>query len=167
MKSLYSSFDRNHEQFLHCNILLMLLFKQKHLIIKAFLLFMILGSTFSVSGQLQSKAAKDGFGMKEPFTGMATIQSDKIVLEEQPQGKAISDDETYNNQLPETLNDAPLAARTASVSGPWSSTATWGGSAVPTSLDAVTINSGITVTVDILMLNVHPLLFPLSVLLLP
>ena len=40
------------------------------------------------------------------------------------------------------------AARTASVSGLWSSTATWGGAAIPTSADAVTINSGITVTVD-------------------
>ncbi len=41
------------------------------------------------------------------------------------------------------------AARTASVSGNWSSTTTWGGSAVPTSADAVTISSGITVTVDV------------------
>ncbi len=41
------------------------------------------------------------------------------------------------------------AQRTASVSGNWSNTATWGGQAVPTSADAVTINSGITVTVDI------------------
>lgn len=40
-------------------------------------------------------------------------------------------------------------ARTASVSGNWSNTATWGGSSVPTSADAVTINSGITVTVDV------------------
>jgi fibronectin-binding autotransporter adhesin len=41
------------------------------------------------------------------------------------------------------------ATRTASVSGNWSSTTTWGGSAVPTSSDAVVVNSGITVTVDI------------------
>jgi hypothetical protein len=41
------------------------------------------------------------------------------------------------------------AQRTASVSGNWSNTATWGGSAVPISTDAVTINSGITVTVDV------------------
>jgi len=40
------------------------------------------------------------------------------------------------------------AIRTASVSGNWSSTTTWGGASVPTSSDAVTINSGITVTVD-------------------
>lgn len=40
------------------------------------------------------------------------------------------------------------AARTASVSGLWSSTATWGGSAVPTSADTVVINGGVTVTVD-------------------
>ncbi len=42
-----------------------------------------------------------------------------------------------------------MAQRTASVSGNWSNTATWGGQAVPTSADAVTINSGINVTVDI------------------
>ena len=41
------------------------------------------------------------------------------------------------------------ATRTASVSGNWSATATWGGAAVPTAADDVTINSGITVTVDI------------------
>jgi Ig-like domain CHU_C associated/SprB repeat len=41
------------------------------------------------------------------------------------------------------------AQRTASVTGLWSSTATWGGASVPISTDAVTINSGVTVTVDI------------------
>ncbi|MEI6750295.1 MAG: hypothetical protein WCM93_14155, partial [Bacteroidota bacterium] len=41
------------------------------------------------------------------------------------------------------------AARTASVTGNWSNTATWGGSAAPTSIDVITINSGITVTVDV------------------
>lgn len=40
------------------------------------------------------------------------------------------------------------ASYTASVSGNWSSTSTWGGSGPPTSADSVTINSGITVTVD-------------------
>ena len=40
------------------------------------------------------------------------------------------------------------AQRTASVTGNWSSTATWGGQSVPTSADAVIINSGIAVTVD-------------------
>jgi hypothetical protein len=41
-----------------------------------------------------------------------------------------------------------MAARTASVSGVWSNTATWGGSSVPGEGDTVTINSGVTVTVD-------------------
>jgi hypothetical protein len=41
------------------------------------------------------------------------------------------------------------AQKTASVSGNWSNTATWGGAAVPTSTEAVIINSGITVTVDV------------------
>lgn len=47
-----------------------------------------------------------------------------------------------------TTSIAEGAARTASVSGNWSNTTTWGGAAVPTSVDAVSINNGITVTVD-------------------
>ncbi|MBK7292098.1 MAG: hypothetical protein IPI78_18790 [Chitinophagaceae bacterium] len=39
--------------------------------------------------------------------------------------------------------------RVASVSGPWSSTVTWGGAAVPTAGQTVVINNGITVTVDV------------------
>jgi hypothetical protein len=39
------------------------------------------------------------------------------------------------------------AARTASVTGTWANTATWGGAAAPVSGDTVTINDGITVTV--------------------
>ncbi len=38
--------------------------------------------------------------------------------------------------------------RTASVSGNWSATATWGGASVPTSDDPVIVNTGITATVD-------------------
>jgi len=49
----------------------------------------------------------------------------------------------------ESQTDAPLAIRTASVSGNWSNTATWGGAAVPTSTEDVVINTTITVTVDI------------------
>jgi uncharacterized repeat protein (TIGR02543 family) len=41
------------------------------------------------------------------------------------------------------------AARSASVSGNWSSTTTWGGSPVPVAGDTCTINNGIAVTVDI------------------
>ena len=41
------------------------------------------------------------------------------------------------------------AARTASVSGNWSSTTTWGGQAVPTNADNVIINSNIAVTLTI------------------
>ncbi|MDO8805082.1 MAG: NosD domain-containing protein, partial [Elusimicrobiota bacterium] len=49
--------------------------------------------------------------------------------------------------LPASLN---AAARTASVTGNWSNTVTWGGAAVPTSIDSVTINAGIVVTVDVM-----------------
>ena len=41
------------------------------------------------------------------------------------------------------------ATKTASVTGNWSSTTTWGGQAVPTSADAVVINDNVNVTVDI------------------
>jgi hypothetical protein len=41
------------------------------------------------------------------------------------------------------------AARTASVSGNWSNTATWGGAAVPVAGDNIILNSGITLTVDV------------------
>jgi hypothetical protein len=40
-----------------------------------------------------------------------------------------------------------MAARTASVTGIWTDTATWGGAAAPVAGDTVTINTGITVTV--------------------
>jgi hypothetical protein len=43
---------------------------------------------------------------------------------------------------------AHAAARTASVSGNWSDTATWGGQSVPVLGDTVVINDGINVTVD-------------------
>lgn len=46
-------------------------------------------------------------------------------------------------------NGLNAALRTASVSGIWNSTTTWGNAAVPTSVDDVVINSGITVTVDV------------------
>ncbi len=44
---------------------------------------------------------------------------------------------------------AEAFTRTASVTGSWSDTLTWGGNAIPTSADDVVINSGITVTVDV------------------
>ncbi|MEI6576696.1 MAG: cytochrome c3 family protein [Bacteroidota bacterium] len=46
-------------------------------------------------------------------------------------------------------NSVSLAQTIASVSGNWSSPATWGGAAIPTSADAAIINSGVTVTVDV------------------
>jgi len=45
--------------------------------------------------------------------------------------------------------EAKAAIRTASVTGNWDNTATWGGDAVPTSSDDVTVNAGVTVTVNV------------------
>lgn len=42
-----------------------------------------------------------------------------------------------------------FAQRTASISGNWNNTATWGGAAVPSIGDAVTINVGVNVTVNV------------------
>src|SRR5258705_7873809 len=39
--------------------------------------------------------------------------------------------------------------RTASASGLWNNTATWGGASVPTSANDVVINNGVTVTVNV------------------
>jgi hypothetical protein len=46
------------------------------------------------------------------------------------------------------VSSASAAPRTASVSGNWTNTATWGGSAMPVAGDTVTINTGVTVTVN-------------------
>ncbi len=46
--------------------------------------------------------------------------------------------------IPLAVNGAP---RTATVSGNWNSTATWGGASVPIAGDDVTINAGVTVTI--------------------
>jgi len=76
------------------------------------------------------------------------VQSDKDIENRQVITSALP----INNEIiriSEPPINAPLATRTASVSGNWSSTLTWGGSTVPTSSDNVTINSGITVTIDI------------------
>ncbi|MBV5323625.1 hypothetical protein JZU51_02610, partial [bacterium] len=48
-----------------------------------------------------------------------------------------------------SFSDLFAAARVASVTGNWNDTNTWGGLSVPTLSDAVTINDGITVTVDL------------------
>ncbi|MBN8688528.1 MAG: T9SS type A sorting domain-containing protein [Chitinophagales bacterium] len=49
--------------------------------------------------------------------------------------------------------------RTASVTGIWSNTATWGGASVPTSINDVVINNGITVTVDVALAECNSLTF--------
>lgn len=47
------------------------------------------------------------------------------------------------------VSQVQAQTRTASVTGPWSSTTTWGGASVPTSVNDVVVNNGITVTVDV------------------
>jgi|GEM_PF-5381299 len=64
----------------------------------------------------------------------------------------VSGQHSKNQTTPRVINKAPLApgaTRTASVTGYWSEPATWGGSSVPGSGDAVNINNGIMVTVDV------------------
>jgi hypothetical protein len=46
------------------------------------------------------------------------------------------------------VSQANAASRIASVSGNWDNTATWGGAAVPTAADDVTINNGINVSIN-------------------
>lgn len=45
--------------------------------------------------------------------------------------------------------NAKAATKTASVTGNWDATATWGGTAIPTTGDIIIINSGVTVTVNV------------------
>ncbi|MCX6158131.1 MAG: T9SS type A sorting domain-containing protein [Ignavibacteriae bacterium] len=76
------------------------------------------------------------------------VQSDKDIGNQQVITSALP----INNEIiriSEPPINAPLANRTATVSGNWSDRATWGGSSVPVAGDIVTINSGITVTVDV------------------
>ncbi|MFA4975501.1 MAG: peptidoglycan-binding domain-containing protein [Candidatus Paceibacterota bacterium] len=47
-----------------------------------------------------------------------------------------------------STNKAEAFARTASVTGNWADTATWGGNSVPTSSDTVTINAAVVVTIN-------------------
>jgi hypothetical protein len=65
----------------------------------------------------------------------------------QPASEPIIPEQNEPIEIPEVPIDVTRANRTASVSGNWNATATWGGAAVPVAGDAVTINSGITVTV--------------------
>ena len=123
--------------------------KRVHGFYTALLLALLLG--FSNFGAGQNKAGKDNFGpgKKDAGVQMATVQSDKVPENIQIPEQAVSNDNTVENIIIPPATDAPLVARTASVSGNWSDIATWGGTAVPTSADAVTINNGISVTVDV------------------
>jgi hypothetical protein len=116
------------------------------LIMKKLLLFTMLFLLAAVSVTAQTAAQS----VKGQNVRQGALQPASVVGNIQLPSNAVSaNDPNENNQQTEPPLYAPLAARTASVSGNWNNTATWGGAAVPTSADAVTINSGITVTVDI------------------
>jgi hypothetical protein len=115
---------------------------------------LLLLAAISTNGQMSAISGKD------PSVQKGALQPTNIAENGQLPANVISvADPNETNQIPEPATDGPLAARTASVSGNWSSTTTWGGAAVPTSADAVTINSGITVTVDIALAQCASLTF--------
>ncbi|MEI6750390.1 MAG: hypothetical protein WCM93_14630, partial [Bacteroidota bacterium] len=125
-------------------------FTKNYFMLLIVLLSLLLGMSNSSLGQTKSLAAKAGIDQQNIGVQMAAVQSDKIPVENLAAETAVSSDESFeNNQSDEPPTDAPLSARIASVSGAWSSTTTWGGLNVPTSADAVTINPGITLTVDV------------------
>ncbi len=93
-------------------------------------------------------------GTKETAnTGHQTIQADRLPdLSNQNNNEDAQAFPDFNESIQQPLQqDGTRATNStvASVSGNWSDTATWGGAPVPTSSEAVTINAGITVTVDI------------------
>lgn len=87
------------------------------------------------------------------FTSMAEVHSDKLDPSNVATPQSPNTEKQEYMPITEPVIDAPKdgtrATRTASVSGYWSSTTTWGGASVPVDGDAVTINAGITVTVDV------------------
>jgi len=114
------------------------------------LLALFLGLSNMGWGQTKTENNNVGSGLKEAGIQMAAIHFDKLPeINQVPETEISNDESVENNSNTGPSLNAPLATRTASVSGVWSSTATWGGSAVPTSADAVIINSAVTVTIDI------------------
>jgi len=79
----------------------------------------------------------NGYFSDSSFTPQETHRGVRIVLRGTGQSSSLEAEITFTD-----------AARTASVSGTWESTATWGGQAVPTSVDDVTINAGISVNIN-------------------
>jgi hypothetical protein len=148
MKKSYVSLPQFQNRNLSYNPSTRFMIKHTHILLTMLLLALLLG--FSGIGKGQNLSINDDSRIvkKVPREQVATLQSDKIPEQVQPVAKAIlNNDNIENSQPTETPSDAPLATRTASVSGNWNNTATWGGSSVPVAGDAVTINPNITVTV--------------------
>lgn len=125
-----------------------MMIKRIPFLFSSLLLFLVMG--ISGLGFGQSKTINgDPAALKKEFrVERAFLQSDKVETGNQvPETTVIHEDASESNAIPEPIVDAPVAARTASVTGPWNASATWGGQSVPVAGDAVTINSGITVTV--------------------
>jgi hypothetical protein len=113
-----------------------------------FLLALLLGLTCPGIGQTKIGKESVVSCKKDLRFQVANIQSDQMVENNQLSETAILNDGSFENSQPiEPPAEGPLANRTASVSGNWNNTATWGGSSVPVAGDNVTINSGITVTI--------------------
>ncbi len=148
MKNLYAPNARHHSGNKPCIVTSLLMIQRANIIFTVLLLAIVLG--FGNSGSGQTKTVNEGHGSvkKESRALQAALQPNIVAPNNQTQEEPVSiDGSSEVIEVPGPTPDAPLAAKIASVSGNWNSTTTWGGAAVPVDGDAVTINSGITVTV--------------------
>ncbi len=125
-------------------------YSKKNFLFTIFLLSLLFG--VSNIGWGQTKTANDNLSASKKVQRIQvfTAQPDKVEENNQILGTVVSNENSFeNSQIADPPVDGPLANRTASVSGNWNNTATWGGQSVPVAGDNVTINQGVTVTVNV------------------
>lgn len=118
------------------------------LAIVMFLVIMLTAKNSWGQVQLVEKSTETNpiFKKSQTIIGKKSPEPLKILVSGDKWQKSQVLNSSYSNKN-EEQSDAPLANRTASVTGDWNNTNTWGGKSVPVAGDNVTINSGITVTV--------------------